>query len=220
MFNGIITRLGVLKVLERAQGNLRLEVCHTQEGQDASMANKFTLAIGDSIAVNGACLTVEECDLAGFKVSLSAQTLSKTTFCQCQEGDRVNLEPALAVGDRVNGYPSTGHIDGIGDLSLIEKSADFYRYCLIFPEDLGRFIVENGTLLVDGVALTINACSATDCVLTIVPHTYQNTIFQNYPLDLKGASSVSVNLEVDIFARYIQSALQNSAFSSQPNRSS
>jgi riboflavin synthase len=158
------------------------------------------LALGESIAVDGVCLTVDALVAGGFEVDASGETLARTTLGGLAAGSSVHLERAMRPSDRLGGHIVTGHVDGVGSLAARRREGgDGESWCLSFamPTPLARFVAEKGSIAVDGVSLTVNAVSADGFDVTIIPHTSQKTKL--------GALAVggSVNLEVDLVARYV-----------------
>lgn len=196
MFTGLIEEVG--KIGSRtARGNearLRVE-CNMGVGREKSGG---ALVMGESIAIDGACLTVVAIHDNGFEVDASNETLSRTTLGDLNSGSRVNLERAMPLGARMGGHLVTGHVDGTG--ALVKKIADGQSAILnfSFPNELARFIAEKGSICVSGISLTVNAVSPENTFsVTIIPHTQVMTTLG----DLKEGSKV--NLEIDLVARYV-----------------
>jgi len=165
------------------------------ENQFLTLKAKHKAKIGDSIAVNGACLTVVKFDNNSFTVELSEETMSLINIENLK--NRVHIEPAMQLKDRLEGHIVQGHIDCLGEIIKIEdknKTKDFY---IKIPKDYIKFIIPKGSVTVDGVSLTINDVFEDSFRLTIIPHTIKNTIIKNYKIGSK------VNIETDMFARYI-----------------
>ena len=186
MFTGIVEEVGRLKA--------------TRPNQLSIAAQKVVeeTKLGDSIAVNGACLTVTALDGGTFSVDIMPETLRRTNLGRLRPGDQVNLERALALGSRMGGHLVQGHVDGTGRvLSLTpENQARIVRYSA--PPQLMRYIVPKGFIAVDGVSLTVIDCDATSFTVSLVAYTQQNTtLARNRPGDL-------VNLEIDIVAKYLE----------------
>ncbi len=152
---------------------------------------------GDSVAVNGACLTVKECRNKTFVLDVSAETLRCTTLGMLNEGDSVNLEHALRVGDMINGHFVSGHIDGVGTVFSCVQEGGSMRVEIEAPETIIPLIAVKGSISVDGVSLTVNAIHKTIFQVNIIPYTLENTILSSYK---KGRA---VNLEADLIARYL-----------------
>jgi riboflavin synthase len=154
--------------------------------------------MGDSIAVNGVCLTAVELPGDGFSADVSNETLALTTLGNLKVGSRVNLEKALTLSDRLGGHLVSGHVDGIG--TVLERSPDARseRFVIEAPDVLARYIAQKGSVCVDGTSLTVNKVDGARFELNIVPHTLQETIIGDY------VPGSEVNLEVDLIARYLE----------------
>ena len=194
MFTGIIQSIGQIQRLEPRGGDVRLSIA----------AGKLPLAevvLGDSIAVNGVCLTVIELTGQGFAADVSRETLSLTTLGGLAVGARVNLEKALTLSTPLGGHLVSGHVDGVG--TLIERHEDARSWRLRFqaPDELARYIAHKGSICVDGTSLTVNRVDGASFDLNIVPHTIQETIIGEY------RPGTRVNLEVDLIARYLERLL-------------
>ncbi len=195
MFTGIVQVVGQIESVRRHDRDLTLDVAtHGLERQ--------SLNVGDSIAVNGACLTAVACDARSVRVDVSAETLSCTLLGDLSAGARVNLELALKAQDRLGGHLVSGHVDGVG--TLVERRRDGRCWRMVFraPGPLVRFIAGKGSICIDGVSLTVNGLvDEADAVrfdVNIVPHTMQATTFGEF------APGRAVHLEVDVVARYLE----------------
>lgn len=202
MFTGIIEAMGRVETMEPRGGDLRLQI--VSDSLDYS-----DVAIGDSIATNGVCLTVIETLASGGKVhgycaDVSVETLDLTTVKHWQVGQLVNLEKALTPQTRLGGHMVSGHVDGIGEVLHREQDARAYRFKIQAPRELARYIAHKGSITVDGTSLTVNAVNGAVFELAIVPHTWENTVISTYDVGSK------VNLEVDLIARYLERLLLNS----------
>ena len=196
MFTGIIEAIGILTKRQQVNGDLTLSF----ESKDFNLAD---VALGDSIATNGVCLTVTAIGNQSFSADVSLETLSASTLGQLKVGQAVNLEKALLASSRLGGHIVSGHVDGIGHIEKLEKSARSWLLDVIVPNELKSFIAKKGSITVDGVSLTTNYLTANGFQLNIVPHTWQRTIIANYRTDQK------VNIEVDILARYLDQLQQS-----------
>ena len=190
MFTGIIEGLGTISGIQPAAQGRRLSV-KTDFDLDQTK-------IGDSIAVNGACLTVVKLSSKQFEVDLSPETLATSTFDKAKRGDRVNLERALRISDRIDGHLVSGHVDGIGTIKQREKSGNAIMVTVSVPHSLARFMIHKGSVAVDGVSLTINFCDADSFTVSIIPHTAKLTTIG---LKQKGAP---VNIETDMIGKYVE----------------
>ncbi len=196
MFTGIVRDQGTIKAVNRRGADSRLEVKTALDLSD--------VAIGDSLAVNGACLTVTGKGNQVFTADVSAETISRTNLKLLSPGDRVNLEKALRVGDFLGGHLVLGHVDGLGKIrERKERSGGIILGCEV-PANLGRLIVDKGSITIDGASLTINECRGSSFYVNIIPHTARTTT-----LGTKNVGAL-VNLEMDIIGKYVEKLLGNS----------
>jgi riboflavin synthase len=163
--------------------------------------NLTDVQLGDSINVNGACLTVTEKSGSQIKVDLSLETLEKTNLGEMREGEKVNLERALRLSDRLGGHIVTGHIDGVGVISGMKKEREFLDLSIRIPEALVRYVVPKGSIALDGTSLTVNECRGDQVRLTLIPFTLEKTIL----IDKKIGDRV--NIETDIIGKYVEKLL-------------
>ena len=191
MFTGIIEAIGEIVELQPRGGDLRLRV-HTGK------LDLHDVVLGDSIAVNGVCLTAVELPGDGFWADVSGETLARTGIGSLKKGSPVNLEKALTPTTRLGGHLVSGHVDGIGVVQERWQDARSARFRIEAPAALAKYIAEKGSICVDGTSLTVNAVNGAEFELNIVPHTLQETIMDTYQ---KGTR---VNLEVDLLARYLE----------------
>ena len=194
MFTGIIAAIGEVAELQRRGGDVRLRV-------STGKLDLSDVALGDSIAVNGVCLTAVTLAGDGFAADVSRETLSLTSLGQLQSGSRVNLEKALTLGTRLGGHLVSGHVDGMGTILERHDDARSVRFTVEAPRELARYIAHKGSISVDGISLTVNAVDGARFALNIVPHTLQETIMDGY------RAGTRVNLEVDLVARYLERLL-------------
>ncbi len=198
MFTGLVEALGTVTRLEaRPKGRwFELELPATMDG----------LAIGDSIAVNGCCLTVVERadEPASIRVALEAvpETLARTTIGELRRGDVVNLERALRLGDRLGGHLVQGHVDGVGTVRAITTEGTGRRMRFEMPVPLAPFVAGQGSIAIDGISFTIAACDKTTFEVSVIPHTLEHTVARSY------RDGTRVNLEVDLVARYLARMLE------------
>ena len=191
MFTGIIEGVGRLAAREPRGGDVRLAIeVGTLAFNDVRM--------GESIAVNGVCLTVVAFDAASFHADVSNETLSLTTLGALDEGATVNLERAMRPDDRLGGHLVSGHVDGVGKVARIEPDARAQRWRFEAAPDVLRYVAKKGSICVDGVSLTVNAVDDAGFEVALVPHTVDHTAFAH-----TGVGD-SVNLEVDLIARYVE----------------
>ena len=194
MFTGIIEAIGQVAELQQRGGDVRLRI---QTGK----LDLGDVAPGDSIAVNGVCLTAVELPGDGFVADVSRETLSLTSLGQLKPGSAVNLEKALTLVTRLGGHLVSGHVDGLGTVIGRHDDARSVRFSIEAPAELARYIAHKGSITVDGTSLTVNAVDGRRFELNIVPHTLQETIMDGY------APGRQVNLEVDLVARYLERLL-------------
>ena len=194
MFTGIIEAVGRITHLEPRAGDLRLRV-------SSGTLDMGDVALGDSIAVSGVCLTVTHMDAHGFQADVSGETLARTTLGACAVGDGVNLEKALTLSSRLGGHLVSGHVDAVAEVVSRQSDARSQRLSIRAPDDLARYIAEKGSICVDGVSLTVNAIRGAVFDLNIVPHTLAATTLEDYNPGRR------VNLEVDLIARYLERLL-------------
>jgi riboflavin synthase len=165
------------------------------------------LRIGDSVALNGCCLTVVGHGADGFSVEAVPETLARTTLGEWQEGDPVNLERALRLDQRLGGHLVQGHVDGVGVVRAVAIEGEGARITVEVPPGLARFVAEKGSLTVDGVSLTVARALEIGCEIALIPHTLRHTTSGRY------APGHRVNLEVDLVARYLARLLDESGLS-------
>ena len=194
MFTGIIQAIGEVRGMQQRSGDMRLQIA-------TGKLDLADVALGDSIAVNGVCLTAVELPGDGFVADVSNETLSLTSLGKLGLGSPVNLEKALTLQTRLGGHLVSGHVDGLGEVLERSEDARSIRFRVRAPSELARYIAHKGSITVDGTSLTVNAVDGDVFELNIVPHTLQETIMSGY----KAGSRV--NLEVDLVARYLERLL-------------
>jgi len=198
MFTGIIEGVGRLAALERRGGDVRLSV-------DVGNLPFDAVQLGESIAVNGVCLTVIEFDANTFAADASNETLALTTLGALAVGDALNLERAMRPTDRLGGHLVSGHVDGLGHVVRIEPDARAQRWRFAAPKPLLRYIAKKGSICVDGVSLTVNEVDDAGFDVALIPHTVANTRFAHT------RAGDAVNLEIDLVARYVERLLAGRA---------
>jgi riboflavin synthase len=191
MFTGIIQAVGKVVVLTPRAGDVTLRI----DCGNLSLAGTRT---GDSIAVSGICLTATTVDTHQFSADVSRETLALTTLGQWQAAQRVNLEPALRLGEALGGHLVAGHVDGVAEVLAIHEDARSVRCRLRAPEELAVFLARKGSVTLDGVSLTINAVGAGYFETNLVPHTLAVTTLGEW------RAGTRVNIEVDLMARYAE----------------
>jgi riboflavin synthase len=197
MFTGIILATGRIVSTTERGGDLELVI-------DASGLGAGRTALGDSVCVQGVCLTVTRLDGARFSADVSRETLAKTTLGTLKSGARVNLEPSLRAGDPLGGHLVSGHVDAVGTLASLAEEARSRRLQFGLPEELMRFVAPKGSICIDGVSLTVNEIEGRRFGVNIIPHTYQVTTLGEL---IPGSR---VNIEIDVIARYLDRLMQPS----------
>jgi riboflavin synthase len=194
MFTGLIEDIGQLVSIEMRSGDARFEI-------KTGNLSLEEIQLGDSIAINGVCLTVSNIQDGLLAFDVSIETLKTSALNQLRPGSHVNLEQALKASDRLGGHLVSGHVDGIAELIYVTQEARSWRLSYKAPKELMKFIAKKGSVCLDGVSLTVNDVSESSFNVNIIPHTRNKTIIQNYITGQK------VNLEVDVLARYIERML-------------
>lgn len=194
MFTGIIEQVGKIENITPKQGDMRLTI-HTA---DWDMSD---VTLGDSICVNGVCLTAVELFEQSFVADVSGETLQKTILGDAVVGTRVNLEKALRLADRLGGHIVSGHVDGIGHVTERYQDARSWRFVIRAPKDLVRYIAPKGSITINGISLTVNDVNDDQFDVNIVPHTLQCTTMNDLQV------GTTVNLEIDLLARYLEKLL-------------
>lgn len=194
MFTGIIEGVGRLAATERVGGDVRLTVA-------VGSLPFAAVQMGESIAVNGVCLTVVAFDADSFAADASNETLALTTLGALKVGDAVNLERAMRPTDRLGGHMVSGHVDGLGRVESIADDARAQRWRFAAPASLLRYIARKGSICVDGVSLTVNEVDDTGFEVALIPHTVAHTRFADTRV------GDAVNLEIDLVARYVERLL-------------
>lgn len=194
MFTGIILGTGQVLAIEERGGDLQMAI-------DAAVIDPARLALGDSVSVGGACLTVTRRDGSVFFADVSRETLSKTTLGMWRAGSRVNLEPSLRAGDALGGHMVSGHVDAIGRLTAQQRDGRSWRLEFELPASLMRFVAPKGSICIDGVSLTVNQVSGARLEVNVIPHTRAVTTLGDLVI---GAGA---NIEIDLIARYLDRLL-------------
>ena len=194
MFSGIIADVGLITRAEDRDGGLRLSVATEALGMD-------DVRVGDSIAVNGVCLTVVKKDGAVFTVDVSRETLNCTVGLE-RQGGHVNLEKALRLSDRLGGHLVSGHVDGVGEVVAFNDIGESWRLAVRAPQKLAKYIATKGSITINGVSLTVNHVAGSEFDVNLIPHTLEATTLN----ELQAGSKV--NLEIDLIARYVERMMQ------------
>ncbi|ROO25598.1 riboflavin synthase [Salinisphaera japonica] len=190
MFTGLIQGVGQVVEQEKRGGDTRLVI-------DCGDADLGTIAVGDSIAISGVCLTATEIDGHCFAADVSKETLKLTTLGNFVVGTRVNLEPPLRAGDALGGHMVAGHVDGLGVVEELHADARSWRLSFSVPKPLARYLASKGSIAVDGISLTINEVDDRRFGVNIIPHTMSHTSLGDRRI------GDHVNIEVDLVARYL-----------------
>jgi riboflavin synthase len=194
MFTGIVLDVGRIEARTKPAGDARLTI-------SVNTLDLSRVSVGDSICVQGVCLTALAITGRTFEADVSAETLSHTTLGELEAGSRVNLEPALRVGDPLGGHLVSGHVDGAGQVISVSEDAGSLRVTIEAPQALARFIARKGSVTVDGVSLTVNEVDGLRFGVNLIPHTRTATTLSRL------SAGVRVNLEIDQVARYVERLL-------------
>lgn len=195
MFTGIIEARGRIEAVQSVSGGARLTICPPQPLE--------ALDLGESIAVNGVCLTVEPGSNAGRQVFFqSTETLTRSTLGGLKTGDIVNMERALRADGRLGGHFVMGHVDGVGNVRRFDRSGESWTLEVAYPRELAVFLAPKGSVSVDGISLTVVKVTDESFTVAVIPHTAEGTTLR------ETASGRPVNIEVDMFARYVVRALE------------
>ncbi|GAC89307.1 riboflavin synthase subunit alpha [Gluconobacter thailandicus F149-1 = NBRC 100600] len=202
MFSGIVERLGTVR-----------SVSLRDKAMDLTIETGFPdLELGESVAINGVCLTVETFDATGLATfHLSGETLSRTPLDQLKAGSKVNLERAVAASTRLSGHIVQGHVDNVATLASVQKAGDSYALRVFVPQDLRQYVVEKGSITFDGISLTVNELhdgivrgnqTGFEVGLTIIPHTWEHTNLSSLEIGTR------MNVEVDVLSKYVENLLR------------
>ena len=195
MFTGIIQALGEIIAIDTLHGDSRLQI-------DSGGLDLESIRLGDSIAINGVCLTVIDVGPKVFAADVSQETLGLTTLGELKIGGSVNLEPSLSLASSLGGHLVSGHVDGVAELVSLQPDARSTRMAFAVPPALARYIARKGSITLDGTSLTVNDISAEKIFVNIVPHTLEQTIMGSYTVGSR------VNVEVDLIARYLERLIE------------
>ena len=192
MFTGIIEEIGTVKSISTD----KITINCSKVLKDSKL--------GDSIAVNGVCLTITDIISDGFAADISPETLKVTNLSDINSGDIVNLERALTLSSRLGGHIVSGHIDTVGKVSKLSKFNDFYELTVNFSEEYSKYIIKKGSITVNGISLTIAECGKDFVTIAVIPHTFDMTVLKEVK------TGCNVNLEFDILAKYVEKNLSSS----------
>ena len=197
MFTGLIEEVGKIVKFEPMPGGKRIRILASKILDD--------LKVDDSIAINGVCLTATKIESDGFWADAVGETLEKSSLSFLNEGSEINVERALRLSDRLGGHLVQGHVNGLADVVGITKRGDNYLLELLLPEKLTRYTIEEGSITIDGISLTIAQLSGNKIGLSIIPHTWLNTTLRNKKIGDK------VNIETDVIAKYIEKLMKGNS---------
>jgi riboflavin synthase len=208
MFTGITEQVGQIESLDRSATGGRLRISfRSADSPDSAPGNDAPIAkdtkLGDSISVNGCCLTIIEFTATHFVADLSGETLRRTNFGEKKPGHLVNLERPLAAGARLGGHFMQGHVDGIGRLTRLVPEGENWWLSVRVPQDLRRYVAEKGSIALDGISLTVARWHDGIADIALIPFTYQHTNVRSMSVN------DAVNVETDILAKYVESLLHN-----------
>lgn len=194
MFTGIIESVGTVKAMQQVSGDIRLTI-------DVGGLDMSDVQLGDSIATSGVCLTVIDFGENWYSADVSVESLNHTILGTWKIGTRVNLEKALLPTTRLGGHIVSGHVDGVGEISLVKQDARSLYFEVTCPTHLTKYIAKKGSITVDGISLTVNHLRENVASLNLVPHTAHKTTISDWKVGTK------VNLEIDVLARYLEQLL-------------
>jgi len=193
MFTGLVENLGIIKEIGIKDGSTIISI---ETKMDLSESK-----IGDSISISGMCLTIVDIERNIFTFEASPETISRTILKELKNGDKVNLERAMRINDRLGGHLVTGHIDGMGTIQNKTKAGNSIKIEIVVSGDTFKYIVEKGSVTIDGISLTVNDCQRNVIIINVIPHTAQHTT-----LRFKKAGD-KVNVETDIIGKYVEKLL-------------
>lgn len=199
MFTGLIEEIGTIEQIQKHRGTLRFTLSVKEVVKD--------LAIDDSVALNGVCLTVVEFSKSNFQVEAVEETLNKTTFGSLKNGSQINLERSLRFSDRMGGHFVQGHVDAVGEVAAVQRQEGGVLLSIKLPAHLLKYVISEGSIAIDGVSLTIARLKENQITISLIPHTLDKTTLAN----LKVADNV--NIEVDLIGKYVERIL------TRPNQS-
>ena len=198
MFTGIVLAIGSITAIKQQQGDFQFKINTGKLSMDG-------VSLGDSIAVNGVCLTAVELGSGYFCADVSNETICRTILKSARLGDAVNLELALTPSTRLGGHIVSGHVDGLGTVLSKEQDGRSFRFKVKAPDNLAKYIAEKGSICINGISLTVNYVEGAHFTVNIVPHTLQETTLGGM------VAGTEVNLEVDLLARYMERLMQGDA---------
>ncbi len=205
MFTGIIESLGTVESVQNVGGDVRLRI-----GTDLDMSD---VHLGDSIATNGICLTVIDWGEHWYAADVSRESLNRTTLTHWKVGQRVNVEKAMLPTTRFGGHIVSGHVDAVGEITVVREDARSLYFEVTAPAEIARYLAEKGSITVDGISLTINHLRGRILSLNLIPHTAERTNIGTWKVGSQ------VNLEVDVLARYIERLMMGDKAAETPSQS-
>lgn len=196
MFTGLIEEIGVVQSIVKNNVSAAIQISARHILKDIN--------IGDSINTNGACLTVTSFDASGFWVDVMTETMNKTNLKNLKKGSKVNLERAMKIGDRIGGHMVSGHIDGTGVIAKVHTIENAHIIKIKAGQDILKYIINKGSIAIDGISLTVMEINDLDFAVSIIPHTgNMTTLFEKNPGDI-------INLECDMIGKYVEKLIRNS----------
>jgi len=203
MFTGLIQDIGEIQSIQPKGGGVSLTI--------STQLDPRSVKIGDSISVNGVCLTVVKLSGPTFTAEVSPETLKRTTLAGAKNGQPVNLETALKMSDLLGGHLVSGHVDGTGEIAEMASEGNSLRYRFRVPLEIGRYLIEKGSVAVDGISLTVAECHDQMFSVSVIPHTAERTTLGKKKVGDK------VNLENDLIAKYVEKFVRQAGMTTQPN---
>ncbi len=195
MFTGIVLEIGTIEEIKRIAGGISAKISCSKAMED--------ILLGESISINGVCLTVTKFNSSSFWADAVGETLKKSTLANINVGQKVNLEKAVKLSDRLGGHLVQGHVNGIGRITSIQKLGENYSLEIEIPESQKKYVINEGSISIDGISLTVAKVEGTKIRISVIPHTWQQT-------NLKGKKAGDeVNIEVDLIAKYVENMLVN-----------
>ncbi len=189
MFTGLVQDIGIIRSIDKARGDLRIEI-------ETNM-NLSNVSMGASVCCSGCCLTVVDKAKRSFFVDVSKESLNKTIIGAWSVMTRINLEPSLKLGDEMGGHIVSGHVDAVTKIETIQKEGGSHRFTIAIPKGLEGFLAPKGSVTIDGISLTVNEVDDTSFGVNIIPHTLEHTTLSDR------AEGDVVNIEIDMLARYV-----------------
>lgn len=203
MFTGLIQDIGEIQSLQHRSGGVSLTISTQLEPR--------SMKIGDSISVDGVCLTIAKLSGRTFTVEVSPETLKRTTLASAKNGQPVNLETALKMSDLLGGHLVAGHVDGTGEIAEMASEGNSLRYRFRVPLEIGRYLIEKGSVAVDGISLTVAECHDQAFSVSVIPHTAERTTLGKKKIGDK------VNLENDLIAKYVEKFVRQAGMPARPS---